>query len=78
MFNCNSVLTYLVCFRHWCEQGDNLDRYTWVAHDGKSFGVQEIEDGIFKLTASFVKRIGGTNGGDWTARISVEPRVRIF
>ncbi|XP_063235667.1 mannosyl-oligosaccharide glucosidase isoform X2 [Bacillus rossius redtenbacheri] len=57
--------------RHWCEQGDNLDRYTWVQHDGSNFGVQEIEDGPFSLTTSFVKRLGGNHGGDWTARISV-------
>lgn len=58
--------------KHWCEQGDNLDQYGWIAHDGANFGVQEIYDGNFILTTSFVKRLGGNNGGDWTARISVD------
>lgn len=58
-------------FRHWCENGDNLNRFIWTEHDGVNFGIQEIEDGPFKLTTSFVKRPGGRHGGDWTARISV-------
>ncbi|XP_049939274.1 mannosyl-oligosaccharide glucosidase [Schistocerca serialis cubense] len=57
--------------RHWCEQSDNLDRYTWTAHDGRNFGIQEIDDGPFRITTSFVKRLGGSHGGEWTARISV-------
>lgn len=62
-------------FRHWCEQSDNLEKYGWLQHDGSNFGVQEIEDGPFKLTTSFVKKLGGENGGEWTARISVEVLV---
>lgn len=62
-------------FRHWCEQGDGLKRYGWLQHDGKDFGIQEIEDGPFLLTTSFVKRSGGEYGGDWTARISVTAKV---
>lgn len=58
--------------RHWCEQGDNLSKYGWLQHDGSSFGVQDIEDGPFILTTSFVKNPGGQNGGEWTARISVD------
>ncbi|PNF40173.1 Mannosyl-oligosaccharide glucosidase GCS1 [Cryptotermes secundus] len=57
--------------RHWCEDGDNLGRYGWLEHDGRNFGLQEIEDGPFNITVSFVKRPGGNHGGDWTARISV-------
>lgn len=57
--------------RHWCEQGDNLQRYGWTEHDGRNFGVQEIVDGPFLLTTSFVKRLGGDHGGDWTARVGV-------
>ncbi|XP_066256749.1 mannosyl-oligosaccharide glucosidase isoform X1 [Euwallacea similis] len=58
--------------RHWCEQSDNLDSYGWQQHDGNTFGIQKIIDGPFKLTTSFVKRLGGDNGGEWTARISAE------
>ena len=48
-----------------------MERYGWIEHDGKTFGVQEIQDGPFLLTTSFVKKPGGNHGGDWTARISV-------
>ncbi|XP_053998124.1 uncharacterized protein LOC128886897 [Hylaeus anthracinus] len=57
--------------RHWCEQGDRLDKYAWLEHDGRSFGVQEIVDNSAVLNTTFVKRPGGTHGGDWTARIAV-------
>ncbi|CAH0394013.1 unnamed protein product [Bemisia tabaci] len=57
--------------RHWCESGDNLDGYSWVAHDGKNFGVQNLNDGSFHIETSFVKRVIGKNGGDWTNRISI-------
>ena len=56
--------------RHTCEQGDHLPRYGWLMHDGKDFGSQEIVDKNFTLTTEFVKRPGGVNGGDWTARFS--------
>ncbi|KAH3787199.1 mannosyl-oligosaccharide glucosidase-like [Dreissena polymorpha] len=57
--------------RHWCDQGDKLHKYGWLKHDGRHFGVQEIHDGDFKVTTSFVKRPGGSHGGDWTAYIDV-------
>ncbi|XP_022919576.2 mannosyl-oligosaccharide glucosidase [Onthophagus taurus] len=57
--------------RHWCEQGDGLDKYGWTQHDGTTFGVQEIHDGPFLISTSFVKRLGGSHGGDWSGRISV-------
>lgn len=63
--------------RHLCEQGDNLDRYGWIEHDGRSFGVQEIFDKFLKLETTFVTKLGGNHGGDWTARIKVEPRVNL-
>lgn len=40
-------------------------------HDGRTFGIQKIEDYPFTLETSFVKFPGGQHGGDWTARISV-------
>lgn len=58
--------------RHWCEIGDNLDKYGWTQHDGRTFGVQEIHDLPFELKTSFIKYTGGRKlGGDWTARVSV-------
>lgn len=86
IFSCNifnhcSIVTKLAIsnmlafLSHWCEQGDRLERYTWTKHDGRNFGVQEIDDGPVRLTTSFVKRPGGDHGGDWTARVSVSYRV---
>lgn len=60
--------------RHWCSQDDQLPSYGWVAHDGVNFGSQEIIDKYFILTTDFVKRQGGTHGGDWSARFDVIPR----
>lgn len=66
--------------RHWCEQSDNLDRYGWLKHDGVNFGVQEIVDNPFIFTTSFIKKSGGSHGGDWSARIDVKtmPDYSIF
>ena len=61
--------------RHWCDQNDRLPSYGWTAHDGISFGIQEITDNYFTLVTDFVKRPGGNHGGDWTARFSVRPHV---
>lgn len=57
--------------RHWCESGDNLNKYGWNQHDGRTFGVQQIDDDPFHLETSFVKFPGGNFGGHWTARVSV-------
>ncbi|XP_065121544.1 mannosyl-oligosaccharide glucosidase [Paramisgurnus dabryanus] len=61
-----------VNLRHTCEQGDHLQGYGWLMHDGVSFGVQEIHDRHFTLTTEFVKRMGGDHGGDWTWRITAK------
>ena len=42
-----------------------------------SLGVQEIYDKYLKLETSFVTKLGGNHGGDWTARVKVDPRVNI-
>ncbi|XP_070540906.1 mannosyl-oligosaccharide glucosidase-like [Ptychodera flava] len=60
--------------RHTCEQSDSLPRYGWLRHDGINFGVQEIVDKNFTLMTEFVKRPGGSHGGDWTVRISGKAR----
>ncbi|XP_062386640.1 mannosyl-oligosaccharide glucosidase [Sardina pilchardus] len=61
-----------VNLRHTCEQGDRLQGYGWLMHDGVSFGVQEVRDSDFTLTTEFVKRMGGDHGGDWTWRITAK------
>uniref|UniRef100_A0A8C6WU13 Mannosyl-oligosaccharide glucosidase n=1 Tax=Neogobius melanostomus TaxID=47308 RepID=A0A8C6WU13_9GOBI len=64
--------------RHTCEQGDRLQSYGWLMHDGINFGVQEIRDNDFTLTTEFVKRMGGDHGGDWTWRITAKQHVSPF
>ncbi|MBN3311141.1 MOGS glucosidase, partial [Amia calva] len=61
-----------VNLRHTCEQGDRLQSYGWLMHDGVSFGIQEIRDTDFTLTTEFVKRTGGEHGGDWTWRVTAK------
>lgn len=74
----NSIAKFLQFdSRHLCEQGDNLEQYGWREHDGKNFGVQVIIDKFIQLETSFVTKLGGNHGGDWSAKIHVEPRVRL-
>ncbi|XP_077575739.1 mannosyl-oligosaccharide glucosidase [Stigmatopora nigra] len=61
-----------VNLRHTCEQGDHLQGYGWLMHDGMNFGVQEIREKNFTLTTEFVKRVGGDHGGDWTWRVTAK------
>ena len=64
--------------RHWCDQNDGLPMYGWVVHDGANFGLHELLDQFYTISADFVKRPGGSHGGDWSARIRVNPRVCIL
>ena len=64
--------------RHWCDQGDRLESYVWLKHDGENFGVQEIKEKLFTIKTEFVKQPGGDHGGDWSARISFIPKVIII
>lgn len=41
--------------RHEARQEDGLTRFGWVAHDGESFGRQELLDDKYNITSSFVK-----------------------
>jgi hypothetical protein len=61
--------------RHACDQGDNLDSYTWTEYDTREGGVQVIKDSFnnVKLTTEFLKVAGGEHGGSWAARIKGEP-----
>ncbi|PPQ81232.1 hypothetical protein CVT25_015756 [Psilocybe cyanescens] len=61
--------------RHACDQGDNLDSYTWTEYDTREGGVQVIEDSFnnVKITTEFLKVAGGDHGGSWAARIKGEP-----
>lgn len=61
--------------RHTCDQGDNLDSYTWTEYDSREGGVQVIKDSAnnVKITTEFLKVAGGDHGGSWAARIKGEP-----
>ncbi|GFH27403.1 uncharacterized protein HaLaN_25716, partial [Haematococcus lacustris] len=52
-------------------QDDQLARYGWERHDGRSFGRQTLVDGSVTLTLSMVKVQGAGKGpgGDWAVRI---------
>ncbi|KAF9933513.1 Processing alpha glucosidase I [Mortierella alpina] len=61
--------------RHGCEERDGLEKYGWLKHDGRNFGVQQLKDtrNNVELTTEFIKVSGGEHGGSWGARISGKP-----
>ncbi|KAF9932232.1 Processing alpha glucosidase I [Linnemannia zychae] len=61
--------------RHGCEEGDKLEKYGWLKHDGRTFGTQQLKDtrNNVELTTEFIKIPGGNHGGSWGARISGKP-----
>ncbi|KAG0341939.1 Processing alpha glucosidase I [Podila humilis] len=82
----DSVMTGLMWFgmrdyhgadniRHACEERDGFEKYGWLKHDGRSFGIQQLKDTALnvELTTEFVKIPGGEHGGSWGARISGKP-----
>lgn len=73
----SQILDNDVKLRHTCEQGDGLSSFGWLMHDGVNFGMQQIQDTEFTLTTTFVKRLGGEHGGDWTWRITGRQHVCI-
>lgn len=71
----SSYLTDSTGTRHACDQGDNLNGYTWTTYDPREGGVQVLNDGAnnVKVTTEFLKVPGGKHGGSWAARIKGEP-----
>ena len=61
--------------RHTCEQSDGLRSYGWKQHDGVNFGSQDITEKDFLIRTDFVKKSGGSHGGDWTVRITGKQMV---
>ncbi|KAJ3808205.1 glycoside hydrolase [Lentinula lateritia] len=61
--------------RHACDQGDQLQSYTWTKYDPREGGVQVIKDARnnVQLTTEFLKVPGGDHGGNWAARIKGGP-----
>ncbi|KKY19128.1 putative mannosyl-oligosaccharide glucosidase [Phaeomoniella chlamydospora] len=63
-------------FRHTCEQHAGMAGYGWEKYDIRTGGREVIHDagnGI-DITIDFVKVPGGSNGGNWGARIKGTPR----
>ncbi|SNX84466.1 related to ER glucosidase I [Melanopsichium pennsylvanicum] len=59
--------------RHQCSDQDGMRGFTWKYHDGREFGIQEINDSEnnYLLETSFLKvDTSNKNGGSWGARIS--------
>ncbi|KAG0203804.1 Processing alpha glucosidase I [Mortierella sp. GBA30] len=61
--------------RHGCEERDGFEKYGWLKHDGRSFGIQQLKDtrNNVELITEFIKVPGGDHGGSWGARISGRP-----
>ncbi|KAE8216426.1 hypothetical protein CF327_g467 [Tilletia walkeri] len=63
--------------RHECSDQDGMSGYRWNYHDGRTFGVQTIDDveNNVRIETSFLKtghhhdREGKVDGGNWAARI---------
>ncbi len=54
--------------RHQCSDQDGMKGFTWKYHDGREFGIQEINDNEnnYRLETSFLKvDTENKNGGSW-------------
>lgn len=66
--------------RHQCSDQDGMESFTWKYHDGREFGIQEINDNQnnYRIETSFLKvDTANKNGGSWAARVSgtvMDPR----
>lgn len=57
--------------RHDCEERDQFQRYGWLAHDGRSFGIQELADtdlGV-NITTEFVQLDSPGKLERWAVRV---------
>lgn len=63
--------------RHACRQEDRLQKYGWLQHDGRNYGLQSVEDQFnrVQLRTHYVRLQDATDG--WASRFEVahlEPR----
>ena len=61
--------------RHVARDEDNLETYTWVRHDLRTFGRQELLDRGVLLQTSLLKSPSSGYGGDWSLRINASAPV---
>eukprot|EP00884_Botryococcus_braunii_P015858 jgi/Botrbrau1/2956/Bobra.0026s0025.2 len=63
--------------RHLAQERDGLDKYGWERHDGQQYGRQELYDGDYHISTSFVKRFFPEHrGGDWAVRLRARQRPK--
>ncbi|WFD29638.1 mannosyl-oligosaccharide glucosidase [Malassezia sp. CBS 17886] len=58
--------------RHQCAESEGIGRYGWRYHDGRTFGVHEVDDQLsnYRLETSFVKTgEDDAHGGNWAVRV---------
>ncbi|KAK9863279.1 hypothetical protein WJX84_010392 [Apatococcus fuscideae] len=65
--------------RHEAQSRDGLI-FGWEAHDGRSFGRQELVDGPLHLTTHLMKHGEAAcgHGGDWAVRVTAQPAAGDF
>lgn len=69
----NKIIDNNIKIRHWCDQSDNLKKYTWLKHDFHSFGRQHILDNNLNLTTYFlIDELNDINISSWRSRIQIE------
>ena len=70
------LITWLIDFRHTCEQHEGMVGYGWDEYDVRHGGHQTIHDAgnSIDITTDFVKIPGGTHGGNWGVRVKGTPR----
>jgi len=63
--------------RHACDQGDELDHYTWTQFDAREGGIQVLKDSKnnVQVTTELLMVDGGEHGGSWAARIKGKPII---
>jgi hypothetical protein len=61
--------------RHDAQQGDRLERHGWLAHDGKTYGRQLIEDGEVHMNITMVGACDGITLG-WFIMYCTLPAAR--
>lgn len=57
--------------RHAARGEDRLQEFGWNRHNLRSYGEQNITDGVVKLTTQFLKQPSAGYGGDWALRVNV-------
>lgn len=62
--------------RHEAQQRDGLAQYGWLHHDGRSYGLQRLQDERYNISTAWAKRLCAQcgPGGDWGLRLEMQQR----